>query len=202
MVRGDASDDPTNPRDGGALSAENAPSFETLLHLYHKKIYNLSYRLLGDIDDAADLTQETFVKAYKAYPRFRGESSALYPWLCTIAVNGCKNRFKEMSRRNRYEVFSLDDQIDPDEPSLSLELGDDSANPAGILERKELENRIQEAVQELPPEFRVVVVLRDMFGLSYREIAEATKLSLDIVKVRLYRGRSIIRRRLLPYIGE
>lgn len=201
-MRRDASDDPKNARGEDRASAETIDSFERILQVYHKKIFNLSYRLLGNTDDAADLTQETFIKAYKSYPRFRGSSSAIYPWLCKIAVNGCKNRFKEIGRRNQYEAFSLDEQIGSDEAGLHFDIGDDSGNPAGVLERKEIETKVQETIQTLPPEFRVVVILRDIVGLSYQEIADTTDLSLELVKVRLFRGRGIIRRCLLPYVDE
>ncbi|MHB1190258.1 MAG: RNA polymerase sigma factor, partial [Armatimonadota bacterium] len=84
----------------------------------------------------------------------------------------------------------------------SIEIPDHSANPAGVFERRELEIKIQEAVQSLPPEYRVVVVLRDMHGLSYKEIAEAAGLSLENVKARIFRARAAIRRRLGSYIED
>lgn len=178
------------------------PGFEAVLRAFHKRIYSLAYRLLGNTDEAADLTQETFVKAYKAYTRFQGDSEAVYPWLCQITVNGCKNRFKELSRRGRFEAWSLDEPIEIDESPLDTMIGDNSANPADVLEQRDLESKIQEAVQSLPPEFRVVVVLRDMHGLSYKEIADATGLTMEVIKVRLFRGRGILRRRLLPYVED
>lgn len=181
---------------------DNRPSFETVLKQYHKKIYNLALRVLGNADEAADLTQETFVKAYNAYSRFQGEDSALYPWLCRIAVNGCKNRFREISRRVRFEAVSLDKPLETDSGGLSLELGDDSSDPAGIAEHREMEQMIQCAITELPQEYRVIVVLRDIQGLSYKEIAEATGQKIGNVKVRLYRGRQILRRRLSNYISD
>jgi len=178
------------------------PSFEAVLRAYHKRIYNLAYRLLGNPDEAADLTQETFVKAYKAYSRFQGTSEGTYPWLCRITVNGCKNRFRELGRQNQFEAWSLDEPLGPDDMAAAAEIGDGSANPSAVFERRDLEAKIQEAIQELPPEFRIVVVLRDMHGLSYKEIADATGLTLDIVKVRLFRGRGILRRRLSPYMED
>ena len=178
------------------------PNFETVLLLYHKKVYNLIYRLLGNSDEAADLTQESFVKAYKAYKWFHGEPEAVYPWLCKIAVNGCKNKFKEMSRRRQHEALSLDEPVGAEDSGLTLEPGDESMNPADMFERHELESKIQEAIQSLPPEFRVVVVLRDMQGLSYREIVDSTEMTLETVKIRLFRGREMLRRRLSPYIRD
>lgn len=184
------------PRGGAGRSAAGHPSFEAILRLFHKKVYNLTYRLLGNHDEAADLTQETFVKAYKAYSRFQGESEAIYPWLCRIAVNGCKNRFRELERKNRYEGQSLNSFPEVDD----LEIGDQSLDPAGLVEKRDLEVKIQEAIQGLPPEFRVVVILRDMHGLSYKEVADVTGLTIETVKARLFRGRGILRRKFAPYL--
>jgi RNA polymerase sigma-70 factor (ECF subfamily) len=181
---------------------DNRPNFETVLKQYHKKIYNLAFRVLGNADEAADLTQETFVKAYNAYSRFNGEGSALYPWLCRIAVNGCKNRFREISRRGQFEALSLDKPLEADGGEFSLDVSDESSDPAGIAQHREMEQMVQRAVTELPQEYRVVVVLRDMQGLSYKEIAEITGQKVDNVKVRLYRGRLILRRRLSNYISD
>ena len=182
-------------------AANGRPSFETAIRLFHKRIYNLAYRLLGDFDEAADLTQETFVKAYKAYSRFRGTPEAVYPWLCQIAVNGCKDKFKKKSQRGRREILSLDESVEMGDSTMAFQVGDESANPASIYERRELEAKIQEAIQALPPEFRVVIVLRDMQGLSYKEIVDATGLTMETLKGRLFRGRAMLRRRLSPYIG-
>lgn len=197
----------TSPEDqsneAGHKSGElnEKPSFESVLQLFHKKIYNLTYRLVDNADEAADLTQETFVKAYKAYPRFEGTSEAVYPWLCRIAVNGCKNRFRDAERRHQYESASLDNPVYTEDSETGVEISDGSMDPVDIFERRELEAKVQEAIQVLPPEYRVVVVLRDMQELSYKEIADATGLSMETVKVRLFRGRGLIRRRLAPYIS-
>jgi RNA polymerase sigma-70 factor (ECF subfamily) len=192
-----------SPPDSGPDAEVNGSlGFESVLRLYHARIYNLAYRLLGNPEEAADLTQDAFVRAYRAYPRFRGSTEAIYPWLCRIAVNGCKNKFKEIGRRRRYEAFSLDEPVDAGDSMLAFEPGDESADPAGVFEQHEMETKIQEAIQSLPPEYRVVVVLRDMQGLSYQEVADATGLTTDVVKVRLFRGRGMLRRRLSTYLTD
>lgn len=184
-----------------AAAKVNLPGFETILRSFHKRIYNLAYRLLGDFDEAADLTQETFIKAYGAYARFRGAPEGIYPWLCRIAVNSCKNRFKQMSRRSQYEALSLDEPLEAGDSTVELDIGDESADPASIFAQAELGTKIQEAIQALPPEFRVVVILRDMQGLSYKELVEATGLTMETVKTRLFRARGMLRRRLGPYLA-
>lgn len=201
-VDGDPENRFLHPEGNQSSTSGGLPSFETVLAMFHKRVYNFAYRLLGNRDEAADLTQETFVKAYKSYSNFRGASQAVYPWLCRITLNNCKNKFKEMNRRGRYEAFSLDDQCDSVDSDAEFQIGDDSANPAGVFERRELETRIQDAIQSLPPEFRVVVVLRDMQGLSYKEIVDATGLTMENVKARLFRARAALRRKLQPYIKD
>ena len=189
---------------GDAAKADDAvgdpPAFDELLRDYHKRVYNLIYRLIGDPDDAADLTQETFVRAYRAYPRFRGSASAVYPWLCRIAVNAGKNKLKEASRRSAHEAGSLDEPVGGGDSAERRGHGDESADPLGLVQAQELGATIQGAIQALPPEFRMVVVLRDMNGLSYKEVAEAAGLSLDLVRTRLFRAREMLRRRLSAYL--
>jgi RNA polymerase sigma-70 factor (ECF subfamily) len=195
-----------DPSDGASLPGNsvdgNPPGFEAVLRQFHKRIYNFAYRLIGDADEAADLTQEAFVNAYKAYGRFQGSSQAVYPWLCKILVNGCKNKFREMNRRGRYEILSLDEPLESGESRIDVQIGDLSSSPEGVLQRRELEARIQESIQMLPPEYRIVVVLRDMQGLSYKEISDVTGITMENVKARLFRARAALRRKLQTYIQD
>jgi len=169
--------------------------FDALVDRYQKKIFNLIFRLVGDRDDAADLTQETFVAAFRAFHSFRGESSA-YTWLCRIAINRCKNRFRDRDRQRGVEAVSLDGtgtaEIVPDASA--------GHDPAHSLEKRELRKRVEQAIDRLPDDYRVVVVLRDLNGLSYQEIADATGLSMEVVKTRLARARGMLRRSLEAYL--
>jgi RNA polymerase sigma-70 factor, ECF subfamily len=174
---------------------ESNQAFDEIINAYEKRIFNLIYRLVGDYDEAADLTQDTFVAAYRAYGRFRWECS-VYTWLCRIAVNNCKNRFRERDRQRLREDTSLDTFEEAPAACTPAE-----AAPDEEVERKELRQRIEEAVAALPEEYRVVAVLRDLQGMSYQEISEATDLSLDNVKVRLSRARAMLRRKLAPYLS-
>jgi len=183
-----------------AAAREGLPDFETVLRLYHKRLFSLIYRLVGNMEEAADLTQQTFVNAYRAYPRFRGSPEAVFPWLCRIGVNGCKNKLRDISRRERHELRSLDEPIGREGEEMLAEIGDSTDDPALVLERRELEGKIHESIQQLPPEYRTVLVLRDMHGLSYNEIAGAVGISVELVKVRLFRARDILRRRLAHYL--
>lgn len=175
-------------------------SFDALVGAYEKRIYNVAYRILGDPDDAADVTQETFISAYRSFNQFRGESQ-VYTWLYQIAVNHCRNRLKRRRRERSVQVESLDAPRDGEEAEGSpREVADLTHAPHTVLEEKEMQARIVEAVQSLPPDYREVVVLREMQGMAYNEIAAATGLSLENVKTRLSRARAMLRRKLGPFV--
>jgi len=172
--------------------------FDDLVDRYEKPIYNLILRLVGDPDEAADLTQDAFVSAYRSYSSFRGESS-VYTWLYRIALNKCKNRIKEYDRRRGLEAGSLDDEYDATSAAGAGTHGV-TATPHVALERKELRERIERAIAELPSDYRIVAVLRDLQGLSYEEVAQAAELSIDVVRTRISRAREMLRRKLSPYL--
>lgn len=178
-------------------------TFDDLVASYDKKIFNTIFRILGDYDEAADVTQETFISAYKSFDKFRGDSH-VYTWLYQIAINQCRNRLRQRERSRAIKVESLDQSRawDTEEESGPQEVADSSMAPHTVLEEKELSNRIASAVEALPPEYREVVILREVQGLSYNEIAEATSLSLDNVKTRLSRARIMLRRKLEPYYRD
>lgn len=172
--------------------------FNALLDKYHKKIFNVLLRMVGDFHEAADLTQDVFVQAYRALPSFRGDSK-IYTWLYRIAINRGKNRMKQIARGNSVVTGSLDDPIDAEE-GLTRDVPDHSAVPERMLERRELQVVVSEEINNLPPDFRLVVILRDIEGLSYRDMAEVVGISLEAVKSRLFRARSQLRERLRPYL--
>lgn len=170
--------------------------FDEIVDRYEKPIYNLIFRLIGDREEAADLTQDTFVAAFKAMSSFREEAS-VRTWLCRIAVNRCKNKYKEYDRRRGLEGGSLDAGFVEEQTEWGMRCG---ATPQVALERKELRERIERAISQLPSDYRIVVVLRDLQGLSYEEIAQAAELSVDVVRTRLARAREMLRRKLAPYM--
>jgi RNA polymerase sigma-70 factor (ECF subfamily) len=177
------------------------PEFRRLVAEYHGQVYNLIYRYIGDADEAADLTQDTFVCAYRAWARFRGESK-VYTWLYRIAVNLTKNRLKQLRRRRMAEAVSLDDPITPGDESFEREVEDWSLSPEKALENQELGLFLATQVTRLPGDFREVVVLRDYQGLSYQEIAEVVGCSVKAVKSRLFRARSVLRDKLRRYLRD
>jgi RNA polymerase sigma-70 factor (ECF subfamily) len=184
-----------------------AVAFEDIVEKYHGKVFQLVYRYLGDYDEACDITQDTFVRAYSAWGEFRGESQ-IYTWLYRIAINLCHNQQKKLQRRRRVERASLDCPNDSDTGSSSTqwnsrEVADERPLPLQVLESHEMRLRLQEALRELPENYRTVIVLRDIEGLSYEEIARITDSTLEAIKSRLFRARGAIRRLMEPYLmGE
>lgn len=175
--------------------------FDSLVSTYERPIYNLIFRLMGDSEEAADLTQETFVAAYRSMASFRGESSE-YTWLYRIAVNKCKNRFKQRDARRSREGISLDQPDSLSAERSAAEAGTNATDPREVLERKELRARIEQAIRALPLDYRVMAVLRDLQGMSYDQIASVTGLSIDVVRTRIARARGMLRRKIEPYLAE
>lgn len=173
--------------------------FDDLVDRYERKIFNLIYRLIGDYDDAADLTQDTFVAAYRSFDGFRAEATP-YTWLYRIAINVCKNRFRQLGRRKDMEPVSLDEGRLSDNQMNKVGFSVSSASPERLLEREEMRQMVESAISSLPEDYKIVIVLRDLHGFSYREVAEAAELSVDVVKTRLARAREAIRRKLSHYL--
>jgi RNA polymerase sigma-70 factor (ECF subfamily) len=172
-----------------AFLAKDKSAFDKLVLKYQNKIFNLGYRLLGDYEEANDCAQEVFIKVYRSLKNFRFDS-AFSTWLYRITVNTCKNKMASLQYRYNKKTLRLDN------PRKSVELGDTSHSPPVVLERKEKERFIQKAINTLPEEQKTVVVLRDIEGLSYEEIANITGYNLGTVKSKLARARQQLRKKL------
>ena len=177
---------------------------DALYARYGKQIFNTLFQWIGDYEEAADLTQETFISAHKARDQFRGESK-VYTWLYRIAHNHLKNRIKQRVRQREVEGASLDagafgGESEFEDSGPTREIADWSGSPSRLLEQKELGSQINRAVESLAPEYRIVLVLREIDGLSYTEIAEVTGLTLEAVKTRLNRARAMVRQKVEPYL--
>jgi len=184
----------------GAARELAGESFEDLFARYEQKIFNLVLRLVGDYEEAADLTSETFLQALRALPRFRGESQP-YTWLYRIAVNLCKNHFRRKAHRARFFAFSLDERRETEEGTIAQEMEDHRQEPGRVLEARELQEEVEKAIAALPPELRLAIVLRDVQGLSYQEMAEVLNCSLEAIKSRLFRARAALRKQLADYLS-
>ena len=174
--------------------AGDVSAFNTLVLVYQRQAYTLAYRTLGNTDDAADATQEAFLSAFRALHSFRGGS--FRAWLLRIVANACIDRAR---RRQRRTADSLDGLL-----AEAGEVGlwaDPAPGPEGEALSAETAARIQAGLLELPPEQRLVVVMADIEGLAYEEIAVALHLSLGTVKSRLSRARAKLRAYLMAH-GE
>jgi RNA polymerase sigma-70 factor (ECF subfamily) len=174
--------------------AGNRDAFNILVEKYYRRIYNLAYRFVGDQEEANDLAQDIFTAAYQNLKRFRGESK-FSTWLFQIATNRGKNRFKYLKRRG---YFANKGPIDGDEDreGLPRELPDTSSNPEDLLAGKEIQRIVQEAIDDLEPDHKEIVILRDIEGFSYEEIARMLDLPEGTTKSRLHRARMVVKEKL------
>lgn len=175
--------------------------FEELFQRFHGMVFQLGYRVMGDREEALDLAQEVFLIVFQRLNRFRGESS-LKTWIYRITVNLAANRCRWWNRLRRRGTISLDAHLSRhDQRDLTdlLEAGD--VSPEDSLVQKEERARIEHSILQLPMLQRIAVIMRDIEGLSYEEIAEATQVSLGTVKSRIARGREELKRRLNGVLG-
>ena len=172
--------------------AGNYGAFEELVNRYEKKIYRLGMNITGNREDAEDVLQDAFLKAFEHLPDFR-EDSRFYTWIVRIAVNEALMKLRK--RRSSREV-PMDDSEDDNGEVLVREVADWKPNPEQQLAQSELERILQDAVNSLSPGFRTVFYLRDVEGLSTEETAEVLNLSVGAVKARLFRARLRLREEL------
>lgn len=177
------------------LRSGDAEAFGTLVDRYSGDVYALLYRLTDSPDEAADLTQDTFLKALRSIGQFRGDSG-LKTWLFRIAINESRNRFRWWKRRRRDLTISLDATLGDSEMPLSSLVPDAGPSPEDVALSREREYAITQAIGELKDVFREAVVLCDIEGLSYEETAAITGVGVGTVKSRISRGREELRRRL------
>lgn len=180
------------------LKAGEMGAFDELVEEYQPLVYALSFRILSDAEEARDATQETFLKVFRNFAGFRGEAS-LKTWVCRIAINQARSMERWWRRRHRGDTFSLESSIIRlglnDEPDRCLKdcLESDAATPEHVTLERERSRQLDRALRELKHDFRIAVILRDLEGLSYDEIAWVTEVSVGTVKSRIARGREMLR---------
>ena len=167
-------------------------AFNQIVAYYQQSAYNVAYRILGDEEQATDATQEAFIRCYRSLEQFRG--GVFRTWLLRIVTNCCYDQLRMHQRR---PTTPIDDLIANEEHSDILR--DDSETPEEHLEHRELWEALQNSLKILPPEQRTIVILSDIEGLSYEEIASITSLALGTVKSRLNRARRKLRDYLLAH---
>ena len=166
------------------LQKRDETAFEELLRQYEKKVYTLCFRMCGNSEDAEEAAQDAFLALWRGIDRFRQESS-LSTWIYRLATNACIDTLRR--RKKQSGSVSLDDE------ELFVDAVDTSPQPQETVEHREAQKLLQEGLSALTEEYRKVLILREIEGLSYTEIAESASIELGTVKSRISRGRSLLR---------
>jgi len=181
-----------------AAKGGDVTAFEQLVRRYDRNIFRIAQHITQNREDAEDVTQDAFLKAYENLEQFQGNSK-FYTWLVRIAVN---QALMKLRRRRTDRTVSLDEDIKTEEDTMPREVADWSPNPEQLYKQGELKDILRKTIQGLPASFRTVFVLRDVEGLSTEETADALDLSIPAVKSRLLRARLQLRERLNKYFRK
>ena len=168
-------------------------AYDLLVLKYQQRVINLISRFVKNHSDALDVSQETFIKAYRALPNFRGES-AFYTWLYRIAVNTAKNHLTVQSRKITKSDYDVTD-IEQIEGNMSLT---EQTTPESLLAKDELQETILKTIENLPEDLKSAIMLREIEGLSYEEIAEVMECPVGTVRSRIFRAREMIDSKIKP----
>jgi len=178
------------------LKANEDAAYDELVRTYNASIFHVAYRMLGDTAEASDVVQEIFIKVFRNIGSFKGEA-ALKTWIFRIALSEILNRLRWWKSRHRSSTVSLDDSPNGQEHYVP----DSGPSPEEMLASKERDMAIQEALVKLSSEHRSIIVLRDIEGFSYTEIADILGISMGTVKSRLARGREDLKKSLIRYLS-
>ena len=177
-----------------ATDKNERSSFEDAVREHSGMVYAIAYRLLGERDAAEELTQEVFLRAFRAWSRFRYDSSER-TWFTRITINAAKSRKLRWKRRARSKHSPLEAERG-NGPALVQTLAENGPDPERRVRSREIQERVQEGLLTLVPEYREAVILRDVEGLEYREISQVLEVSVGTVKSRIARGRAALREQL------
>jgi len=196
----------TSPRDDDAKLVSSSKegdlqAFEGLVIKHQKRMLNIAYRIVGDYDDACEVVQDAFVSAYKNIKTFRGQSK-FSTWLTAIIVNLSKNRLKLIKSRQGHEVYSLNAPVRTDDGEMAIDPPSKEPTILDRMEKRDVQTRVQDCVKALDPDFREVLVLRDLQEFTYEEIGEMLKVRSGTVKSRLFRAREMVKECLKRFLGE
>lgn len=180
------------------LKANDDKAYDELVRVYSASIFHVAYRMLGDSAEASDVVQEIFLKVFRNIDGFKGEA-ALKTWIFRIAFSEILNRLRWWKRRHRFATVSLDD--DSNGNGNGHHVVDAGPTPEQIMQSKERENAIQQALWKLSSDHRSIIVLRDIEGFSYNEIADVLGVSVGTVKSRLARARADLKKSLVRYLS-
>src|SRR5580765_3705089 len=183
------------------LKAGSEDAYAWLIGEFHQPIYSLVYRILTDPSDAADTTQEVFLKVFRGMKHFNGQSS-LKTWIYRIAVHEASNRRRWWFRHKAKETSMEPLDNTSESGSVRAALSDERESPFDSAAHEEVRARVEVELRKVPEPYRSTVILRDLEDMSYEEIAEVLEISLGTVKSRLTRGREALKRRLAGYVRE
>ncbi len=179
----------------GRVQAGDKKAFDLLVLKYQHRIMAVVSRFIRDHAEVQDVAQEAFIKAYRALPNFRGES-AFYTWLYRIAINTAKNNLVSRGRRPPSSDIDIEDaEFLSDSDNMR-----DIETPENQLMRDQLESVVNKAINDLPPDLRTAITLRELDGLSYEEIAEVMGCPIGTVRSRIFRAREAIDRQMAPLL--
>ncbi len=173
--------------------AGDVNAYEQLVTQYEKSVYNLALRMVDNPEDAADMAQDAFIKAYNSLSGFRGDSK-FSVWLYRIVSNVCLDFLRKQSRRPAVSLSVEDD----DGEDVQMDVPDDSMSPQQMLERKLTREAVREGLKQLPEDYRQILLLRELQGLSYDEIAQTLDIGVGTVKSRIFRARE----KLCAFLNE
>jgi len=191
------------------LKAGSEEAYAWLIGEFQRPVYGLVYRMVSDPADAADTTQDVFLKVFRGMKSFHGESS-LKTWIYRIALHEAANRkrwwFRHKAQETSIEPVESDGMAGGDSfmqnSAMQNALTDRSDSPFDNVAHREVQKRVDEELRQMPEPYRTTLILRDLEDMSYEEIAEVLQISLGTVKSRLTRGRQALKRRLAPYVRE
>lgn len=184
----------------GRCKRNDSGAFEILVHRHKNRLYNFVYRMINNAEDAEDVTQEVFLRAFTRLQLFRGEC-VFQTWLYRIATNLCVDRSRKIKRQGPTPL-SLDEPRDDEGEGNVREIPDERSDPFHELARQELRRNVQQGLARMSPKLRSVVVLYDIQGLSYEEIAQVLRIPVGTVKSRLFNARAELARKLKPYVVD
>jgi RNA polymerase sigma-70 factor (ECF subfamily) len=186
------------------LKAGSEAAYAWLIGEFQQPVYGLVYRIVNDPSDAADTTQDVFLKVFRGMNQFHGESS-LKTWIYRIALHEAANRRRWWFRHKAKETSiepAESEAFGAHENAMQVALTDHAESPFDNVAHHEVQARVEEELRKLPEPYRTTLILRDLEEMSYEEIAEVLEISLGTVKSRLTRGRNALRQRLTPYVRE
>jgi RNA polymerase sigma-70 factor (ECF subfamily) len=175
-------------------------AFQQLVEKHQKKMLNIAYRMIGDYEDACESVQDAFVSAYRSLKSFRGDAK-FSTWITTITLNHARNRLKQVRSRNVHIAYSLDEPLQAEDGEMKREPASGEPSALDRLESRDVSSKVRDCIEALEPEFREVIILRDLQDFSYEEIGAALKAREGTVKSRLFRAREAVKDCLKQALG-